>query len=97
MGELRFQTTAGMVEVWMWTDGSVRLFLLDADDRAARMIEEVVGTQEQLAAMFEELGLIDRESIWYASEVWRILRPSPGPDVEKRRQRRARWGITTTL
>jgi hypothetical protein len=90
MGELRFETTVGTLEVWIGSEGEVQVYRLDANGRAIRMIGELVGEEAHLAVIFEDLGLIDREAVWYASEIWRIARPSPGSDIDERRKRQGR-------
>jgi hypothetical protein len=86
MGELRFETTVGTLEVWIGSDGHVEVYVLDAANRATRMIGEFLGKEAHLAAIFEDLGLIDREAAWYAKEVWRIAQPTPPSNVEKLRK-----------
>jgi hypothetical protein len=88
-GQIRFETTVGTLEVWIGQGGEVRVFAFGDDDRAQRMLGNVVGSQSELAALLLELGLVDREADWYAKEIWKIASPTPEPGLAKRRKQ---WG-----
>ena len=89
MAVLRFETTIGKLEVWLGSGGELQVFQLNEEDRATRMLGQVVGNESELGEVLEQLGLIDREAAWYAEQIWRIVAPSPEPGLEERRKL---WG-----
>ena len=84
-GEIRLETTVGPVEVWLGMKGEVRIFLLNEENRATRLIEGVVADAGELADRFERLGMVDGEAAWYAGHIWEAVRPSPEPGLKMRR------------
>lgn len=84
-GEIRLETTVGPVEVWLGLKGEVRIFLLNEENKATRLIEGVVADAGDLADRFERLGMVDREAAWYAGHIWEAVSPSPEPGLGIRR------------
>jgi hypothetical protein len=89
MGEITLDTTVGKVEVWIGSGGELRVFVVGDDGTAIRMIEKVVAEAGELAAVFEKVGLVDREAAWYADHIWKATSPQPEPGLKKRRRD---WG-----
>ncbi|MGH2784905.1 MAG: hypothetical protein ACRDJ1_06570 [Actinomycetota bacterium] len=78
MIEFKLQTTVGPLEVWLSAEGELEVYALDGSDRAVRMVGQIVEIEGDLAAILEELGLIDREAAFYAHEIWIRVAPT-GP------------------
>ena len=85
MNEIRLETTAGPLEVWLGKGGEVRVFALDESDRAVRMLGRVVGEESELASLLEEFELVEREAAFYAHEIWIRVSPTPEPGLKLRR------------